>query len=170
MRFWFTTVLVLISSCIWPRTWAEDAPPPARVAIPLDQFTRFDEFGGLKLSPDGQTLAIAIRAANEQIWLYDLGRRTMTQLTFDWDNHGPIWTPDGKRIAYVSDRDGIPQIYCRWMDTGQTAKLTNLQTPPSGISWSPDGKSIAFTALVLSQAPQVGQIPSPPPGANCSSR
>jgi Tol biopolymer transport system component len=48
----------------------------------------------------------------------------------------------------VSAADGSPQLYVRWMDSGQTALLTNLVEAPEAIAWSPDGKSIAFTQLV----------------------
>jgi len=46
----------------------------------------------------------------------------------------PVWTRDGRSIIYVSNRDGGSQIYRRWMDSGQTAKLTNLTAEPAGIA------------------------------------
>ncbi|HZT30806.1 MAG TPA: S9 family peptidase [Bryobacteraceae bacterium] len=77
----------------------------------------------------------------------------------------PRWSPDGSRIAYLSDRDGKTQIYVRWMDTGQTARVTNLESPPSDIAWSPDGKRISFAALVPSEGPKLAGMPAPPEGA-----
>src|SRR6266478_2193495 len=49
----------------------------------------------------------------------------------------PRWSPDGTRIAYLSDADGKQQLYVRWMDTGQTARITNLEQAPDAIAWSP---------------------------------
>ena len=62
---------------------------------------------GPRLSPDGRRVAVAIEEQETQIWLYDLSRETLTRLTFE-GNHNlvPIWTPDGKRIAFQSNKEG----------------------------------------------------------------
>lgn len=77
----------------------------------------------------------------------------------------PRWSPDGTRLAYVSDVGGQPQIYVRWMDTGQTARITSLQFAPSNLSWSPDGTQISFAANVPAKPVEVGQLPKAPAGA-----
>ncbi|UCG34075.1 MAG: PD40 domain-containing protein, partial [Phycisphaerales bacterium] len=69
------------------------------------------------------------------------------------------------RLVFISDRDGSPQIYLRWMDTGQTAKLTNLVFPPEGLAFSPDGKMISFFSLVPAEAPTIVKMPKAPEGA-----
>lgn len=51
------------------------------------------------------------------------------------------------------------------MDTGQTARLTNLQFPPMKISWSPDGQHIAFASIVPSMLRKIATLPPAPPGA-----
>ena len=73
----------------------------------------------------------------------------------------PRWSPDGTRIAYVAEG----QIHLRWMDTGETATLTQLLETPSGLRWSPDGGRIAFNMLVPYPPPQLVAPPKPPPGA-----
>jgi len=77
----------------------------------------------------------------------------------------PRWSPDGTRVAYISDVDGTAQIYVRWLDSGQTARLTNIGYGPAGLAWSPDGKQIAFTTFVPKEAPKVATLPAPPEGA-----
>jgi dipeptidyl aminopeptidase/acylaminoacyl peptidase len=107
-------------------------------------------YDGVSLSPDAQTLAVGIRAANNQIWLYDLQRRTMSQLTFEWDNIGPIWTPDGKRIAFESDRDGPNNFY--WRNPDGSGSIERLTVSPNrhGLgSWLPDGKGFAYVDSYL---------------------
>ncbi len=132
--------------------------------------------GDPRISPDGKKIVYRRSFSDvmtdrrcSNLWIINFDGTDNRALTYgNFSDSSPRWSPDGTRIIYLSDRDGAPQVYCRWMDTGQTAKLTNLQTPPAGIAWSPDGKSIAFTAFVPGPAPQIGQIPSAPPGAKWS--
>src|SRR5260370_35974785 len=78
------------------------------------------------------------------------------------------WSPDGMRLAYLSDADGKQQIYIRWMDTGQTARITNLEQAPDSIVWSPDGKMLSFSSLVLGKGPHIADLPAAPSGAKCA--
>jgi acylaminoacyl-peptidase len=126
-----------------------------------------------QISRDGEKI-IYVREFSEimsdkrcsNLWVINFdGSDNRPLTTGNFSDKSPRWSDDGKRIVYVSDRSGTPQIYMRWMDTGQTAKLTNLQTPPLSISISPDGKHIAFTTIVPSPQPNVGNVPTAPPGA-----
>ena len=64
----------------------------------------------VQLSPDGSRAAIHIQGANEDIWLYDFERQTLTRFTFHQAaDFQPLWTPDGERIAFASSRDGARQ-------------------------------------------------------------
>jgi Tol biopolymer transport system component len=81
---------------------------------------------------------------NSDITIYDLERDTPTRLTFDpgADRH-PIWTPDGERVVFSSDRDGVLNIYERAADgTGQAQRLTTSDTEQWPQSWSADGQSL----------------------------
>jgi len=81
------------------------------------------------------------------------------------NDSSPRWSPDGRRLAYVSTADGSAQIYLRWMDTGQQAKLTQLPRGPSGLAWSPDGKWLAFSMLVPEKREPFAKLPAAPKGA-----
>ncbi len=61
-------------------------------------------------------------------------------------NVSPSFAPDGKHIAFVSDRSGAPQIYTLNLDTGHTRRITFAGVENTTPSWSPDGKWIAYTA------------------------
>ena len=76
------------------------------------------------------------------------------------------WSPDGSRIAYVSTADGRgAELFVRWMDTGQTALLSNLPQSPGSITWSPDGKYLAFQMFVEDKPATLAKPPERPEGA-----
>ena len=99
-----------------------------------------------RLSPDGRRVAVAIAEQETQIWLYDLSRETLTRLTFEGNaNHYPVWTPDGKRIAFQSNKEGPPNIFWQLADgSGGLERLTTSEYIQAPMSWSPDGQLLAF--------------------------
>jgi dipeptidyl aminopeptidase/acylaminoacyl peptidase len=129
-----------------------------------------------QISPDGKRIVYARqfsdvmtdkRASNLWIVNFD-GTEERALTTGTYNDGGAKWSPDGTRIAYISDRDGKPQIYMRWMDSGQTAELTNLESAPSDLSWSPDGKLVSFSAFVEGEALKIAKLPKAPEGAKWS--
>jgi dipeptidyl aminopeptidase/acylaminoacyl peptidase len=127
----------------------------------------------VQISPDGSRI-VYVRVSHDI--MTDRARRNLWIVDSDGTNNRPLrseakkftlprWSPDGTRIAYVSNADGTPQLYVRWMDTGQTALLTALVEEPDAVAWSPDGKSIAFTQLVPESKPPLATPPNKPEGA-----
>ena len=103
-----------------------------------------------KIAPDGKRVALTIRdVGGYDIWIWDVVRETMTRLTFDKkNNQQSIWTPDGKRIVYHSDREGaFGGVYWKAADgTGEDEKLASA--PDRYLlpwSWSSDGKTLVMT-------------------------
>jgi eukaryotic-like serine/threonine-protein kinase len=99
-----------------------------------------------RLSPDGRRVAVSIMEQETQVWLYDLSRETSTRLTFEGNyNLNPAWTPDGKRIAFESNKEGTPNLFWQLADgSGGLERLTTSEYIHAPISWSPDGQLLAF--------------------------
>ena len=108
-----------------------------------------------RLSPDASRIAVQVEGANEQIWIYDLARGVFTQLTTEWDNEGPVWSPDSRHVAFLSPRDGAQNLYRMAVDgSAVVERLTVSAHTQSPLSWSPDGKWLAY----VEWAPRQGDI------------
>jgi eukaryotic-like serine/threonine-protein kinase len=99
-----------------------------------------------RVSPDGRRAAVSITEQDTQIWLYDFARDTLTRLTFGGTlNELPAWTPDGKRIAFTSNREGPENIFWQLADgSGGLERLTTSERDQVPRSFSPDGQLLAF--------------------------
>ena len=142
-------------------------PSPAAAQTPFQPMDVFQlEFAvDPQISPDGERV-VYVRTSMDI--MTDRQRTELWIVNADGSGHrrlsagaSPRWSPDGARLAYVAD----DQIHLRWMDTGETATLTQLLESPSGLRWSPDGSRIAFNMLVPYPPPQLVAPPKPPPGA-----
>jgi dipeptidyl aminopeptidase/acylaminoacyl peptidase len=126
-----------------------------------------------QIAPDGKRIVyvrqfsdIMTDKRHSNLWIINADGSDHRPLTTgNFDDTAPRWSADGSQLLYLSNRDGSPQIYRRWLDTGQTAKLTNLTTAPAGLAWSPDGKWVSFTAHVPETGPQLIKMPAAPEGA-----
>jgi len=101
-----------------------------------------------QFSPDGRRLAMDILDKQVDVWVYEWARDTLTRLTFDSALDGkPIWTPDGRRIAFSSQRDGkVENLYWQPADgTGDVQRLTVSTNRQMAASWHPSGKFLAYT-------------------------
>jgi eukaryotic-like serine/threonine-protein kinase len=103
------------------------------------------EYATPRLSPDRQRVAAW---DGGDIWVDDLARNTLTRLTFQGRNGMPVWTLDGKRIAFFSNREGPFRSFWQWADgSGDVERLTSGKYDQFPNSWSPDGPRLAFTEL-----------------------
>jgi len=154
--------LVAFLLAILPFASAADKPK-----ITLDEFFNSVDFTAIRLSPDGHSLVIGVDHADweqsifsENLWLYrDDGKTpgTLTQLTQSGHDSDPQWSPDGKWVAFLSERkqpkgdddsggkdDEISQLFMISPTGGEAFALTQGDEEVHAFSWSADSKTIYF--------------------------
>jgi serine/threonine protein kinase/Tol biopolymer transport system component len=99
-----------------------------------------------RISPDGQQLAFAVAEGDRQdIWIYNLATDTITRATRDAINLAPIWTRDGKRLTYESNRGGIEHVM--WQPADGTGTPETLLTGHNMLwpnSWTSDNRALVY--------------------------
>ncbi len=107
-------------------------------------------YGDLELAPDGKRASVSIMSAGKgrNIWIYDVARSLKSRYTFDASSDAPsIWSPDGSRVIFSSNRKGHFDLYENVSDgSGTEAPLLEDDLEKAPDSWSPDGRFILFTS------------------------
>ena len=128
-----------------------------------------------QVSPDGYQVAYVRRGfdvmkdgSRTALWVASVdGSRNRPVTDGTYAVSQPRWSPDGTRLAYVASKDDRSQVFVRWLDTGDSVELTDLERAPGGIAWSPDGSRIAFSMFVPDPSPVVKpEMPAAPEGAD----
>jgi len=146
MKSLATTLIlfVVFTSAATAQTWDPEMQLKLRVA------------GTPRVSPDGKrvvyTVSDAVMTADKseyvtQLWIGDIATKQNLQLTFgEKSSSNPKWSPDGKWIAFTSNRkDNKNNLYLLSLNGGEAEPLTDLKGGVTNFAWSPDGRSIAFT-------------------------
>jgi dipeptidyl aminopeptidase/acylaminoacyl peptidase len=107
----------------------------------------------IRFSPAGNRAVFTVAeptrgtSRNRHIWLLDARTREVRQFTNSAKSEfTPRWSPDGRRLAFLSDREEANQIYLLATDGGEAIRLTEGKNAVRSFEWSPDGKQIAFVA------------------------
>ncbi len=142
----------------------------------LDDESLFDmeSVSNPAIAPDGSVIVFTRGwvdrmkdQARSNLWMVNADGSRLRELTSgSWRDSAPVWSPDGKRIAFLSDRDGTTQVHVMWADTREVAQLTRLERTPSNLKWSPDGTKLAFTSTIRDEDPVLPiRLPKRPEGA-----
>ncbi len=121
-----------------------------------ETFMEMESLSDPRISPAGDRIVFTRRWVDQKadrfasnLWIVDVNGERVRELTHgSWRDSSPVWSPQGDRIAFLSDRDGTDQIHVLWVESGEVAQLTHLERGPSGLAWSPDGSRLVFTQFV----------------------
>jgi dipeptidyl aminopeptidase/acylaminoacyl peptidase len=131
------------------------AQEKAKHPIAFDDMIRLHRVSTPEVSADGKWVAYAVATPDmdanrnaSNIWIVPTTGGAPIQLTQSGHDSSPVWSPDGKMLAFLSSRDGNSQVYLLPMDGGEPYAWTHLSTGADMVKWSPDGKTIGFTSAV----------------------
>ncbi|MEW6366314.1 MAG: S9 family peptidase [Acidobacteriota bacterium] len=123
----------------------------------LTDLYRLKSISDLSVSTDKKFLAFTVATLNLEkaertraVWIMGTDGSGLRQVTAgEKQDHSPAWSPDGRTLAFVSDRTGLDQLYLLPLDGGEPRQLTRISTGVSQPIWSPDGTCIVFTSTVF---------------------
>src|SRR6266568_5051032 len=128
---------------------------PAKHAIAFDDMIKLHRIADPQVSRDGKWVAYAAATPDmdanrnaSNIWVVPMAGGAAMQLTQSGHDSSPVWSPDGKTLAFLSSRSGDSQVYLLSMDGGEAHALTKVSSGADIVKWSPNGKTIAFTSSV----------------------
>src|SRR3982751_6692263 len=125
-----------------------------KVAPTADQILSLKRVASPAISPDGRLVAYTLRETNwednayeTEIWIADAAGGTPRQLTnARKSSRAPAWSPNGTRLAFISDRTDKSQIYVINPTAGEAEAVTSVEDGVNSFEWAPDGARIAYTA------------------------
>ena len=139
-----------------------------------ETFMEMESITAPHISPDGAQIVFSrgyVDKIKDQdragLWITDTAGTRLREISNGpWRDSSPVFSPDGKRIAFLSDRDGTTQLHVMWLDTRETLQLTHVERTPTSFKWSPDGKWLAYSAFIQDEEPILPvKLPKAPKGA-----
>ncbi len=139
-----------------PVDWAQALPSPAKQPFTVETMLKLSRIGEPVLSPDGLQVAFSVQTVDvvnntkpTQIFVIPVAGGNPRQLTREGSANGrPRWSPDSKRIFFVSNRSGSNQVWVMNADGTLPTQITKISTEASGILVTPDGQRVVFLSSV----------------------
>ncbi len=162
--FLFLSILFLLHFELYSQITINRQTPQAK-RIEQKVFTEDDMLNCIrisepKVSPDGKWVLykkgipnISANKMNNEIFVVSInGANEINISNNEKSDYNALWSPNGKKIAFLSTRDGKPQIYIADFPDGEIKKITNIERGVNNLNWSPDGKHFSFTTDVKMEA------------------
>ncbi len=133
--------------------WVDRSGKEELLAAPLNGYRN------PRVSPNGTQVALSVRSDSSMgIYIWDLVRKTLTRLTFEGSNAYPLWTPDGKRIAFWSAREGKYDAY--WISADGAGKDEPLGVLGANVpgAWADHGKTLVLTGWRAGYTSGIGML------------
>ena len=162
-------VLALASTPVWAQPAARG---PTNILTAADVFN-LEHAANPRISPDGSLVAyervsgdIMTDRFRRSIWLVDANGRTHRPMAQGAGNYTqPVWSPNGRAVAYAANEAGRSELRVFYLDTQRSATLTRLAGGPANLTWSPDGQSLAFQMFTETDDSHGPRMPERPDGA-----
>lgn len=149
-----SVVILLICLTMAVMAFAQNKRP-----MTFDDLISMKRVGDAQISPDGTRIAYVVNAIDKKvnrgkrsIWIVPTqGGGARELITSEKNDDTPRWSRDGKYIAFMSTREGAPQVYVSNVANSESSKPRKVTNAPEGVSefiWSPDGKMFAFVTDV----------------------
>jgi dipeptidyl aminopeptidase/acylaminoacyl peptidase len=146
-------LFIAFSTVLWaaPVCLSQVSPAPAQPKLTPESFLELRNVQDPQFSPDGTRIAFVVsdplkaEKRTQHVWIYDVPTDRLRQFTFSQKSETfPRWSPDGKKLAFLSNRGDDQQIYVLNMSGGEASLLTKSKAAVSAFTWSPDGQTIAY--------------------------
>lgn len=115
----------------------------------------FNALGAAQTSPDGKLIAYVVKEIDEKkekfftnIFIADVEERTSQQVTYSNNDRNPVFSPDGKKLAFISSRTDKSQIWILPLEGGEAWCLKTNESVGDPLIWTPDGRKIIYTSTV----------------------
>jgi len=149
---------------------AQAQEKPSATRMTTEHYFDLERIGDAQISPDGSRIIYTRNQVNRlddkwepSLWIMNADG---SQNRFLAKGGAARWAPDGKRILYIGEAEGRPQIFVRWIDVdGAPSQVTRAVDKIADARWSPDGKTIGFTMFTPDTPKWTISMPTPPKGA-----
>jgi acylaminoacyl-peptidase len=147
-------------------------PLLACAQISIDSYWQWRTPSSPAITPGGGSVVYSLAwndpkadTSYSNLWIASLHGENRPLTTGGYRDSAPAVSPDGTRVAFLSNRSGSRQVHVRWLDGRNEGQVTRADPPPAALAWSADGKWIAYTAFAEGSPAFAIRASKPPNGA-----